>query len=61
MWEFIKYCFKCLGIVIAGSFGYNPTGLTWKTGIVGVVTLFVLIGLFMLSIYILYLITNKNK
>ena len=31
MWEFIKYCLYCLGIVISGSFGKTgvPSGIAY--------------------------------
>ena len=60
MWEFIKYCFKCLGIAIAGYFGANPKGLTWKTGLVGILTFFVLVGLAILLTHIAVWITDKK-
>ncbi len=30
MWEFIKYCLKCLSMSISASFGNNPEGMTFK-------------------------------
>ncbi len=61
MWEFIKYCFKCAGIAIAGAFGYNPPGLTLKTGIIGILTLFVSLGLLLLTLYLISLVVNKIR
>lgn len=45
MCEFIVYCFHCMGITISAAFGYNPSGLNLKTGIIGVTTSIVLIAL----------------
>ena len=42
MWSFIKYCFFCLGTVVSAAFGNNPECLTWKNGIVGILTLIAL-------------------
>ena len=44
MWDAIKYCIYCLGIIISSAFGYNPEGLTWKTGVIGVVTCIVVLS-----------------
>lgn len=59
MWDFIKYCFKCLGIIISSGFGYNTDGLTCDTALVGIITLFVLGGLEILFCYLVYLLVNK--
>ena len=56
MWGFIKYCFYCWGITISAAFGHNPSGLTWKTGIVGVLTQIVVL----VVIYVIAIIF-KNK
>lgn len=61
MWEVIIYCLKCLGIVIAGAFGSNPVGLTWKTGTIGVLTFYGLIGLVVLISYLAYLMICKPR
>lgn len=61
MWEFIKYCFYCMGITISAAFGHNPSGLTWKTGIVGVLTAIILIALIVCIIYLVNFIIQKNK
>ena len=61
MWEFIKYCFYCLGIVISGAFGNNPEGMSIKTGIIGSVTLFVLLGLALLILYLISLIVARFR
>ena len=52
MWEFIKYCFYCMGITISAAFGHNPSGLTWKTGIIGVLTAIILIAIVVCIIYL---------
>ena len=59
MWEFIKYCFYCMGITISAAFGYNPSGLLWKTGIIGVLTIIVLLVLTICIIYLLFFIKRK--
>lgn len=61
MWEFIKYCFYCMGITISAAFGHNPSGLTWKTGIIGVLTAIILIALIVCIIYLVTFIIQKNK
>ena len=61
MWEFIKYCFYCLGIIISAGFGDNPPGLTWKTGIVGTLTLLVLFALTIGILYLRVFILKKTK
>ncbi len=61
MWEFIKYCFYCMGITISAAFGYNPSGLTWKTGIIGVLTAIVLLALIICIIYLVSFLIQKNK
>ena len=45
MWDFIKYCLYCLLLVISGAFGNNHKGITFKDIIVGIITMFVLLGL----------------
>ena len=42
MWEFIKHCLYCLGVVISGAFGNNPDGMSRKTAIIGIITMFTL-------------------
>jgi hypothetical protein len=61
MWEFVKYCLICLGIVTSAAFGNNPKGLTVKTGVTGILTLYVLIGLAVLIFHLLNLLVNKVK
>ena len=66
MWEFIKYCLYCFGIAISAAFGNNPDGLSINTAIVGIITMYVLVGLFLLFLWLFVLIVNlirrsKNK
>lgn len=61
MWEFIKYCFYCMGITISAAFGHNPSGLTWKTGIIGVLTAIILIAIVVCIIYLVNFIIQKIK
>ena len=58
MWEFIKYCLHCLGIVISGSMGNNPEGMSLKNIFIGSITMFVLVGLGLLVLYLIALIVN---
>lgn len=34
--EKIRYCLDCMGIVIRSAFGYNPSGVTIQTAVVGI-------------------------
>ncbi len=43
MCGFIQYCFLCMCGVVSAAFGYNPSGLTLKSCIVGVLTLIILV------------------
>mgnify|MGYP003317193711 CR=1 FL=1 len=61
MWKFIKYCLYCLGIVISGAFGNNPEGLSIKTAIIGSITLFVLLGLALLILYLISLLVTRLR
>lgn len=42
MFEFLKYCIRCLLMVISAAFGYNPEGVTWQNILVGILTLLTL-------------------
>ena len=61
MWKFIKYCLYCLGIVISGAFGNNPEGMSVKTGIIGIITMFVLLGLALGILWLIAVIVNKLR
>ena len=61
MWEFIKYCFYCMGITISAAFGYNPSGLTWKTGFIGVATAILSLAFIICIVYFVSFIAQKNK
>lgn len=61
MLEFIKYCLYCFGIVISGSFGNNPEGASIKTGIIGIITMFVLVGLYIGLLWLIAVIVNKFR
>jgi hypothetical protein len=50
-----------MGITISAAFGYNPSGLTWKTGIIGVLTAIVLLALIICIIYLVSFLIQKNK
>jgi hypothetical protein len=50
-----------MGITISAAFGYNPSGLTWKTGIIGVLTSIVLLALIICIIYLVSFLIQKNK
>ena len=57
MWEFIKYCFWCAWLVIWGSLGTNPEGSSWKTTIVGGLT----IAVISFICAFIYVISKFNK
>ena len=61
MWEFIKYCLYCLLMTIPGAFGYNPDGMTLKNTIVGIITMFVLLGLAVGILWVIAVIVNKFR
>lgn len=42
MWEFIKYCLYCMATVVSSAFGHITDGATWKTVIIGGLTMLVL-------------------
>ena len=61
MWEFIKYCLFCLGIAISGAFGNNPEGMSIKTAIIGIITMFVLLGLSLGILWLIAVLVNKLR
>ena len=61
MLEFIKYCLICLCKFISAAFGNNPKGMTIKTIIVGGITLYVLVGIYLGSLQLLVIIVNKFR
>lgn len=61
MWEFIKYCVYCFGIAVSGAFGTNPEGLSLKTAFVGIITMFVLLGLVLGVLWLIAIIVNKLR
>lgn len=61
MWEFIKYCLYCLGIVISAALGNNPDGMTFKNITVGLITMFVLLGLVLGILWLIAVIVNKFR
>ena len=61
MWELVKYCLYCLGIAISAAFGNNPEGMSFKTVIVGSVTMFVLLGLVLGILCLIAAFVNKFR
>ena len=61
MLEFIKYCLICLCKFISAAFGNNPKGMTIKTIIVGGITLYVLVGIYLGSLKLIVIIVNKFR
>lgn len=61
MWEFIKYCLHCLLMFISAAFGNNPEGMTFKHTIVGIITMFVLLGLVLGILWLRAVIVNKFR
>ena len=61
MWKFIKYCLFCLLMSISAAFGNNPEGMTFKHAIVGIITIFVLLGLAFGILWLVATIVNKIR
>jgi len=61
MWEFIKYCLYCFGIVISAAFGNNPEGMNLKNIIVGGITIFVLLALVLGILWLIGKVINKFR
>ena len=61
MWEFIKYCLYCFLMTISAAFGDNPEGMTFKNAIVGIVTMFLLLGLALGILWLIAVIVNKFR
>ena len=61
MLEFIKYCLYSSLMLIYASFGNNPKGMTFKHAIVGIVTMFVLLGLVLGILWLIAVIVNKFR
>ena len=58
----MKYCLLCVLMVISGSFGNNPDGMTRKNITVGVLTLIVLTAIFLCIVFLIVFIIGKfNK
>ena len=61
MWDFIKYCLISLCKFISAAFGNNPKGMTLKNIIVGGITLYVLVDVYLGSLQLLVIIVNKFR
>ena len=61
MWKFIKYCLFCLLMSISAAFGNNPEGMTFRHAIVGIITIFVLLGLAFGILWLVATIVNKIR
>ncbi len=61
MLEFIKYCLYCFLMVISAAFGNNPDGMTFKNIIVGIITMFVILGLVLGILWLTAVIINKFR
>ena len=48
-------------MIIAAAFGNNPPGITFKNVIVGIITMFVLIGLLFILLFIIAKIINHFR
>jgi hypothetical protein len=53
-WEFIGYCFRCLGIAFSSAFGSVPDGTTWKEILVGLATFFILVLMVAMIIFLFW-------
>ena len=61
MWEFLKYCCYCFFMAISAAFGNNPEGMTFTKIIVGIITMFVLLGLSLGVLWLIAVIVNKIR
>lgn len=61
MWEFIKYCLHCLLMSISAAFGNNPEGMEFNHAIVGIVTMFVLLGLSLGILWLISILVNRFR
>ena len=61
MWELIKYCLYCLLMSISAAFGNNPEGMTFENAIVGIITMFVLLGLTLLIMWMVSFIIRRFR
>lgn len=43
--KFIWYCIKCVGDLFSASLGSVPNDYSWKVGLVGAITLIVIIAI----------------
>ena len=48
-------------MIISAAFGHNPKGMTFKNVIVGSITLYVLVGLCLGSLWLIGVIVNKFR
>ena len=61
MWNFIKYCIYCMGITISAAFGNNPSGLTLKTGIIGLITAIIILAIVIGILFLFILILKRRR
>lgn len=61
IWNFIVYCFKNMFGAFAATIGHAPKDYTWKNMIVGIITLIVILGAFLLLLRFLGVISFSKK
>ncbi len=61
MWKFIKYCLNSLLMSISAAFGNNPQGMTFKHAIVGIITMFVILGIALGFLWLISIVVNKFR
>ena len=60
MWKFIEYCLYCLLASISAAFGNNPEGMTFEHAAVGIITMFVLLGLIFGVLWLISVTVKKR-
>ncbi len=61
MKEFLEYCFWCLKILLTDYFVSDAPEMTWRVWLVGSLTMFAFVGLFILLIVILDRIFHREE
>lgn len=56
-----KYCLYCLLMSISAAFGNNPEGMTFERVIVGMITMYILLGLALGILWLIAKVVNKFR
>ena len=59
--KFIWYCIKCVGDLLSASLGSVPNDYSWKVGLVGAITLIVIIAIGFIILLATGVIEFKKK